>query len=205
MKIFGLTGGIASGKTTASQIFSTFNVPIVSADKISKEIFEREPIRLEILSLFGTLDRIKLRQIIFSDLKKKKQMENLLHPLIESESLRQWIQYDSKGESLLLYEAPLLIERLIENDKWKIFSGVILVVTPEKLRLKRLLTRDNISEKLAYSMIASQLTEKERKHFIKKNNVPFFVLDNSKNKTILTEQIKALTIELKSGSIPSSK
>ncbi|HLF66805.1 MAG TPA: dephospho-CoA kinase, partial [Gammaproteobacteria bacterium] len=89
MKVYGLTGGIGSGKTTAANFFAELGIPVIDADQISKEITQpNTPTTQDIIKHFGdevcvnhTLDRNKLRQIIFNNPAEKKWLEQLLHPL----------------------------------------------------------------------------------------------------------------------------
>ncbi|MEO7163499.1 MAG: nucleoside triphosphate pyrophosphohydrolase, partial [Bdellovibrionia bacterium] len=88
--VWGLTGGAASGKSTAGQIFAQLGIPVIDADQIAKELTkEGAPAHQAIFKRFGTNDRTKLREIIFSDPKAKQDLEVIMHPLIQAESTKQ--------------------------------------------------------------------------------------------------------------------
>ena len=160
----GLTGGIASGKSTVCDLFSQHNIPIIDADVIAKELVEPNQAALkEIVALFGddillnngTLDRKQLRQLIFSDPEAKRQLEDILHPRIR----QQLIQQSSR------LSAPyciLVIPLLLEANMLDLVDRVIVVDTDETQQIKRICQRDNISSIDAQAIISSQATIKQR-------------------------------------------
>jgi len=163
----GLTGGIASGKSTICNLFSYYNVSIIDADIIARELVELgQPALTEIQTSFGpeiiqtdgTLDRKKLRNLIFSDSKAKQQLEEILHPKIKQQLL---IQSNHAQGNYCILAIPLLIE-----SNWQQCVDRILVVDIEpKLQIKRLCLRDNMTPIQAKFMIDSQSSRKERLHF----------------------------------------
>lgn len=160
----GLTGGIASGKSTVCELFSQHNIPIIDADIIAKELVEPNQVALkEIVRLFGdaillnngALDRKQLRQLIFSTPEAKRQLEDILHPRIR----QQLIQQSSR------LSAPyciLVIPLLIEANMLDLVDHVIVVDTDKEQQIKRICQRDNISSTDAQAIIASQVTMKQR-------------------------------------------
>ncbi|MBE9532877.1 MAG: dephospho-CoA kinase [Proteobacteria bacterium] len=160
----GLTGGIASGKSTVCDLFSQHNIPIIDADVIAKELVEPNQAALkEIVILFGddillnngSLDRKQLRQLIFSDPEAKRQLEDILHPRIR----QQLIQQSSR------LSAPyciLVIPLLLEANMLDLVDRVIVVDTDETQQIKRICQRDNISSIDAQAIISSQATIKQR-------------------------------------------
>ncbi|MBL7716654.1 MAG: dephospho-CoA kinase [Bdellovibrionales bacterium] len=166
-RVIGLTGGIASGKSTVAQIFASIGFPVVDADQISRDLNSPNGAAYPaIVSRFGTGDRMKLREIIFKDPKARADLEAILHPLIRTESLLR-IQKAASGSQfdppIVLYEAALLLE----TGRYREFEGVIVVDTPMEIRKKRLVARDRLSEDLADAILKSQATDAERKQIAK--------------------------------------
>jgi dephospho-CoA kinase len=151
VKIYGITGGIASGKSTAAGFFRELGVPVVDADEIARDL--RAPggaASDEILKRFGTLDRTALRDRIARDPQAKLDLEGILHPLIKRESERRFAALAGigpGGRSLqssppyALYEAALLVEA----GRAATFAGVIFVESSDASRLDRLISRDGMS------------------------------------------------------------
>lgn len=167
MYVIGLTGGIATGKTSVCEYLSSqFAIPIIDADIINKQLLEPEQAGYKgILNLFPyiplnnkqQLDKLFLRAEIFSDPAKKLAIEKLLHPLIKN-SIFQQID-DLKTHSSCVVAIPLLIEAHFDD----LVDTIWVTDCSEELQLQRLLSRDKLSESLAKSMIKSQLSRAERK------------------------------------------
>jgi dephospho-CoA kinase len=180
VRIVGLTGGIASGKSAAAQLFSELGIPVVNADLIAKEISETdEKAKNAILNRFGTTDRKKLREIIFADPRAKADLENILHPLVHDESIRIF-QELAKKNPLIIYEAAILVE----TGRHRGLDGLIVVEAPKEIRLKRLCERDKVSSTLAEKMIGAQLSDEDR------NKHATWILRNDSTTDSLKKQIK---------------
>jgi len=186
----GLTGGIATGKTTITNyIRKNKNIPILDADDLSRELIKPNTYGYEkILNYFGnqiinnknnsekTINRKLLRNIIFKHTKSKEWIEKLLHPLIKEKMIEECIKYPNNQTIVLII--PLLFEAKFED----ICTEIWLVKCPIELQKKRLITRDKISEKEAYESINLQLSFEEKRKFSD------IILDNSddQNKWIKT-------------------
>lgn len=187
-KVYGLTGGISSGKSTISGFFREAGIPVIDADQVSRDISQKgQPVWVKIKENFGkevfntddSLNREKLAQIIFSDPQKRKQLEVFTHPLI-MKKVREGIQdYQKKGAELVLVEAALLIEA----DYAKEFDGLILVTCPVEVQIERLYKSKQMPREKALKIIQAQLPMEEK---IKKARVshprvshPTYVIDNS--------------------------
>ena len=164
MYIVGLTGGIGSGKTTVSQFFLNNNIEVINSDAISREVVQPGTIALakieerfgaEILTGSKTLNRPRMRSIIFKDEDQKGWLENLLHPLI-SDAISRSIAY-AKSDYVVL-ESPLLLE----TDQHKLVDRILVVDISPKTQLERTLSRDGGSKDTIKSIIDSQLTRSER-------------------------------------------
>ena len=186
----GLTGGIASGKTTITNYIRKYkNIPILDADNLSRELIKPNTYGYKkILDYFGnkiidhknnserTINRKLLRNIIFKHSESKEWIEKLLHPLIKEKMIEECSKY--KNNQTLIMVIPLLFEAKFED----ICTEIWLVKCPKELQKKRLITRDKISEKEAYDSINLQLSFEEKRKFSD------IILDNSddQNKWIKT-------------------
>ncbi len=162
MKVVGLTGGIASGKSTVAALFRARGVPVVDADAIAREIvMPGEPAYEEIVRAFGdfvvaadrSLDRKKLGSIVFADPAKRRVLESITHPRILARSQQRFAELSAQGHIYALYEAALLIE----NGSYKMFPELILVAASEHLQLHRLQARDGLNDAEAEARIAAQM------------------------------------------------
>ena len=190
----GLTGGIASGKSTITNYISKHKkIPILDADNLSRELIKPNTYGYKkILDYFGNkiidnknnseraINRKLLRNIIFKHSESKEWIEKLLHPLIKEKMIEECSQY--KNNQTILLVIPLLFEANFED----ICTEIWLVKCPNKLQKKRLIKRDKISEKEAYDIINFQLSfEEKRKH----SNI---ILDNSDDQSKWIDTIKEL-------------
>ncbi len=164
MYIVGLTGGIGSGKTTIANFFSENNIEVINADQLARKVVEPGTSALlkikkkfgdQILTESNGLNRSLLREIIFSDERKRIWLENLLHPLIEDE-ISQLMKLALSQYVIL--ESPLLLE----TDQHKLVNRILVVDVSPEVQLKRTLSRDGGSEATVKAIINSQLTRLQR-------------------------------------------
>ena len=192
-RIIGLTGGIASGKTTITNYIRKHkNIPILDADNLSRELIRPKTYGYKrILDYFGNkiidnnnsekiINRKLLRNIIFKHSESKEWIEKLLHPLIKEKMIEKCSQY--KNNQTILLVIPLLFEAKFED----ICTEIWLVKCPKELQKKRLITRDKISEKEAYDSINLQLSFKEKRKFAD------IILDNSDDQNKWMKTIREL-------------
>jgi dephospho-CoA kinase len=160
MRIIGLTGGIASGKSTVSAYLAQKGVKIIDADKISRDISEPgQPGYRKIIREFGkgflngdgSLNRHELGRVVFSDSAKLLKLEGLLHPLIEKEIQKQMQGADGP----VVIDAPLLHKAGLD----RLCSEIWVVTAPDELRIKRILARDGIAETEARKRLESQMPQ----------------------------------------------
>ncbi len=189
--IVGLTGGIACGKTYASEKLVALGCAVTDADIISREIsapgtFGEKAIAAAFADvvLNGAVDRTKLREKVFNDESALKKLNEITHPLIESRFL-QLIRNSEKN--IVIAVVPLLFESGFD----KFADLTVTVSCPEVLRIQRLVKRDNISEELARKILNAQLTDAERE---KKAN---FVLNNAGSLEDFDKEIYGLFLRLK--------
>ncbi|MEK4759168.1 dephospho-CoA kinase [Viridibacillus sp. FSL E2-0187] len=167
--IIGLTGSIASGKSTVAEMLKELNLPIIDADLVARVVVEPgtetlkqivEAFGEEVLLDDGTLNRPKLGDIIFHEPAARKTLNDIIHPAIRQEMLRQRDELLENGAKDIVMDIPLLFESRLQH-----FVEKILVVSvTEETQLKRLMERNNLSEKDAKARISSQLplSEKEK-------------------------------------------
>lgn len=197
MIIVGLTGGIASGKSTVAGFLSSAGAHVIDADQIAREAVEPgAPAFNAVVSLFGLtilgpdggLDRKRLGDIIFNDPQKKARLEAIVHPWVRqraAETTSRIVAQDS--EAVIVQEVPLLFEVGMQND----LVEVIVVYVPESVQLERLMRRDGIDKKAALARIRSQMAidEKRRRASI--------VIDNSSRVADTRKQAMAVYKRLK--------
>ncbi|MDO8644567.1 MAG: dephospho-CoA kinase [bacterium] len=142
----GLTGGIASGKSTVASYFRKKRVPVIDADQAARQISRQgRPAYKKIVRLFGpsvlkknrTLDRVQLGAIVFSSIKKRKQLERIMHPEIRKEISRQIKVLEKKKKKVVVVEAALLFQ----SDYYKQMDFNIFVQADKRLQFKRLLNK----------------------------------------------------------------
>jgi dephospho-CoA kinase len=156
-EVWGLTGGIASGKSTAARIFAEEGIPVIDADQVSRELSAPGGAAYaEILGRFGTADRAELRKLVFADDQARKDLEAILHPQIVAESLKRM---QSLGAPRVIYEATLLVE----TGRYKELTGLIVIDAPRDLRRARLIGRDGVEPELADRILASQIDDQRRR------------------------------------------
>jgi dephospho-CoA kinase len=194
--IIGLTGGIASGKSTASQILQAKGIPVVDADKIAREVVEPGKEAYEkVVAFFGseilredkTINRPRLGEIIFNDKEKRSRLNEIVHPSIRAEMKRQAIFYTENGFSLVVLDIPLLFESKLTHmveQTWLIYAD------PE-VQLKRLIMRDGFSETQAISRINSQMPIDE------KRELADVVIENNGSMAELEEKLSILINQLR--------
>jgi len=169
MRVIGLTGGIATGKSSVALFFTEQGVAVIDADQLARDAVRPDSPALEqIISIFGRevlthdgeLDRNRLRQLIFADSEKRRQLESILHPEIRKMAEERIALAAEAGHQRLIYMAPLLIEAGATD---RVDTVWVVTVRPE-IQLERLMLRDGINREQAQRIIDSQmpLSEKER-------------------------------------------
>ena len=164
MRVVGLTGGIGSGKTAASDHFKSLGITIVDADEVSRQVVEPgTPALTKIAEHFGpqvlyddnSLDRRALRNIVFNQPEEKKWLEQLLHPLIGIETFRQ---LQSSQSPYTIFVSPLLIE--IGQDKMT--QRILVIDAPESEQVSRTVARDDTDNESVKAIMKSQASRSQR-------------------------------------------
>lgn len=167
MIVFGLTGGIASGKSTVTKTLRAHGIPMVDADVIAREVVEPGTHGLKLLTQTfgkeyflsdGTLNRVALGRLVFSDASALKQLNAIMSPLIYSESGWQIAQLLIKGHDIVGYDAALLIE----TGNYKGYNCTILVACPPEIQINRLMRRNGLTREEAQARLNAQLPLEEK-------------------------------------------
>lgn len=162
MKWIGLTGGIASGKSTVARILREMGHSVVDADALARLVVAKNgPAYREVILVFGPdfvdnsgdLDRKKLGQAVFADKKKRVQLEQIIHPKVKSLAFLERSRLETEGKNIAFYDVPLLYEKNLESE----FDAVLLVYAPESIQLERMMIRNGYSESEARERMEAQI------------------------------------------------
>jgi len=168
MLVIGLTGGVASGKTTVSEVLREEGATLIDADQIARELVQpqtpawQEVVRAfgnEILDRDGSIHRQKLASLIFSNPRQRSLLNRILHPRIKEEIGRRLKGIrETDPQAIVVIDSPLLIETGRHRDMDK----VIVVVCTEAQQIERLKRRNQLSEEQARAMLSSQMSLEEK-------------------------------------------
>lgn len=197
--LIGITGGIATGKSTVSNIILEKGYPLIDADKIAREVVTvNRPAYLKILQEFGeiilledkNIDRNALGKIIFEDENSRIKLNRIVHPYI-FESIKLKIDKLSQKNNIIFLDIPLLFEQYDLWEKYNInFQEIWLIYVNKDVQINRLIKRDNITEREALSKIDSQMPIDAKKAKSSK------IIDNSGDLKYLENQIDKTLSEL---------
>lgn len=159
--VIGLTGQTGAGKSSVSKIIHSQGIEVIDCDNVSREVVANEKrcladIALEfsisILNMDGTLNRKRLGEMVFSDAQKLARLNELIFPYIRSFLHERIAELDEQGARVVVLDAPTLFESGMDAD----CDSVISVISPEPLRLNRIVVRDHLTDEEARQRIASQ-------------------------------------------------
>jgi dephospho-CoA kinase len=186
--VVGISGGIGSGKTTVTDLFAKYGIEVIDADVIAREVVEPGTPALEaivakfgesVLDQSGSLDRAKLRTLVFNDTEIKNWLNQLLHPAIRQQMVLQTQQAKS---AYCLLSVPLLVENKLNEQ----VDRVVIVDVDEQTQLQRTLLRDKTNEQQIRAIMDAQATRQQRLA------VADDVIDNNGQAENLTKQVNAL-------------
>ena len=168
IRVIGITGGIASGKSTASNMIREMGFTLIDADYASRVVVEPgQKAYGEIVDRFGesilredgALDREKLGAIIFTDAEKRKQLNEIVHPAVRAYMNEKKEEAFKRGEKTVFLDIPLLFESKLTH----MVDKTVLIYVDDEVQLQRLMARNNLSEQQAKARINSQMPLSEKK------------------------------------------
>lgn len=161
--LVGLTGGIGSGKSTVAKIFKPLGVPVFNSDTAAKNIINNnEEVIEQVITEFGAiyengkLNTGKMAEIVFNDEQALEKLNKIVHPKVK-EYFEKWVK-ENNNSSILIKEAAILIE----TGAYKLLDKIIVVTAPEKVRIQRVVERDNVSKVKVKERIQAQFSDEER-------------------------------------------
>ena len=188
--LVGLTGGIATGKSTVSEMFRHLGCAVLDADLLAREVVQPgQPALAQIAAEFGrdvlqadgTLDRKKLGALVFGNTERRKRLEALTHPAIRDRFLRHLAALEAQGfEGIVLWDAPVMIE----SGGYRDMDKLVVVATDEATQSARLCARDGIESVEAGRKIASQMPVAE------KAKLADYVIDNAGDHAATEAQVR---------------
>jgi len=196
VKLVGLTGGIASGKSTVARILENLGAAIINADVLAREVVEPDQDAWkEIVASFGadtlqadrTLDRTKLRTIIFNDPEARKKLEAIIHPRVRALAEQRIREHAAAGYAVIVYEVPLLFEGNLHE--W--LRPVILVACDVNTQRARLQERDQLTQTEAQKHIDAQMSLEE------KRRLADYVIENDGSLADLERQVRTVLEKIK--------
>ncbi len=196
MLIVGLTGGIASGKSTVSKMFEQAGIPVICADELAREAVRPGSQGLaEIRRIFGegvlddegNLDREAMARLVFQDKAKRKILESIIHPRVAEEQNKRLAALERQGHSIAVVDIPLLYESGLERS----VDLVVVVYAPRHIQEERLMNRDGMSADDARSRLDAQMPIDDKRTRADR------LVDNGKTLEHTRRQVQNLIEELR--------
>ncbi|MGL5042298.1 MAG: dephospho-CoA kinase [Culicoidibacterales bacterium] len=186
-KIIGLTGAIATGKSTVANLFIEEGIYVIDSDVLAKQALKQaavikqlvETFGQEILTAAGTVDRVYLGEVIFSNEEKRQQLNTIVHPVVKAEIMRL---LEQRKNDVVVVDVPLMYE----TDFHKLMDEIIVVYAPFEAQIHRLMERNHFEYEDALKRISSQISIEEKK------GKADFVIDNSGTKMQLYRNFREI-------------
>lgn len=193
--IFGLTGGIASGKSTVSNMFRELGASVIDADQLARRVVKKGSRALEeiqaafgedVITPAGDLNRPRLAEIIFSDANARRELEAITHPRIAAAMNNDAREAKADGHEWVIYDAALIVENGLQDS----FKGLIVVTASPETQLERIVDRDELSEDEARARLESQMPLEQKIAFAD------WIIDNNGSLDATRQQVKNVFSEL---------
>lgn len=166
----GLTGGVGSGKSTVSSYLKELGIPIIDGDRLAREAVTpgspamkqmREVFGDEIFAPDGSLDRLKTASIVFSDEKKRQQLNRIIHPYIWHRTQQELLKAQEQGKEIVVLDMPLLLE-----ISWQLrVEEVWIVKVPLEVQIRRVMSRDGFTRQEVLARIHKQMPTENKVHY----------------------------------------
>jgi dephospho-CoA kinase len=162
LRLFGLTGGLASGKSVVAAMLRARSVPVIDADQLAREVVAPGSEGLEavvaafgrsVLCADGSLDRAAMAELVFGDAEKRRTLNAIVHPRIGMLTAERAAELEARGEPLACYEAALLVE----NGLADAFRPLLVVAAPEEIQIARAMARDGATEEQVRARLRAQM------------------------------------------------
>jgi dephospho-CoA kinase len=188
LALYGLTGGIASGKSTVSRMLRELGAHVLDADVLAREVVEPgTPGLAAVVARFpgvlgpeGRLDRAKLGARVFADANERAALNAIIHPLVREAFLEKVQALAGQGVERIIYDVPLLIEGGLQSS----MDGVVLVWVPRDIQKARLMARDGLDEAAAEARLAAQLPLDDKRPYAT------WIVDNSGEQASTRAQVE---------------
>lgn len=196
LQVFGLTGGIGSGKSTVAALLRERGIPVVDADELAREAVAAGSAGLEevvaafgpgVLASDGSLDRKRLAELVFGDAEARKRLNSITHPIVRRLSQERFAELERRGAELAAYDVPLLFEVGLDRA----LRPVVVVAAAESTQLARIAARGDLGEAEARARIAAQLPLGEKRARAD------YVLENDGTRSELAAQVDGLLEQLR--------
>lgn len=194
----GLTGGIASGKSTVSTILRELGAVVIDADQLAREVVAKgtpgldrvvEAFGPDILTEDGHLDRPKMGSIVFNDEDQRRKLEAIVHPLVFE--LYAALEASAPAGGIVVHDIPLLVE----SGRAEEFDVVVVVDVPDEVQVERMVRDRGMSEEDARARIAAQATREQRRA------VATYVIDNTGTREDLRARVTEVFAELRNAAV----
>jgi dephospho-CoA kinase len=194
--IIGLTGGIATGKSTVTAMLRERGIPVIDADQIAREVVEPgKPAYEAIVEHFGrdilhpdeTLDRKRLGEIVFSDESERQKLNAIVHPEVRRVMLEEAKAAEQKGAPIVFMDIPLLFESKLQY----MVEKIAVVYAPPEMQLARMMERDELEEEQARKRLRAQFPIEQKKQEAD------FLIDNSRTREETEQQVEEMLAALR--------
>ncbi|MCZ2203511.1 dephospho-CoA kinase [Bartonella sp. A05] len=185
MKIIGLTGSIAMGKSTAAGFFKQAGIPVFSADEIVHKLYRNEPTLSLIARTFpgvvenGQVNRIKLSKIVVNNCEKLQTLEKMIHPLVQEKEKEFIDKARQQKKKIVVLDIPLLFETKAENR----VDSIVVVSAPSEIQKKRVMSRQNMNEEKFAIINAKQISDEKKREYAD------FIIDTGKSLENTRQQV----------------
>ncbi len=194
MKVIGITGGIASGKSATSKYIKSLGFKIYDCDEIAHNIFDESDVKKEIANTFnikGDVKREEISKIVFNDKNKMEALNNIMRKRITLKMIELLNDVNNKEDDLIFFDVPLLYEWHL----YDMFNNVIFVYVDKNTQIERLIKRDKIDKDYALKKLDAQIDIEDKFKFAERRKD--FIINNNQDLSYLYKEIDMTLKEIK--------